>query len=113
MTSLRPFTIHGCRPPPTNTRTSSVICGSGGRVLGMIGGELMMLVVEEVEEEEDGGGGGGGGGGGATAASKGGDGVVDKMVSVGSGRRPRVDSNPTTYHLETLKYLHVTMISRF
>ncbi|MPC53312.1 hypothetical protein E2C01_047201 [Portunus trituberculatus] len=31
---------------------------------------------------------------------KGGGGIVDKVVSVGSGRRPRVGSNPTTYRLK-------------
>ncbi|MPC15373.1 hypothetical protein E2C01_008163 [Portunus trituberculatus] len=31
--------------------------------------------------------------------------VVDKMVSVRSGRRPRVGSNPTKYGLETLPFV--------
>ncbi|MPC72806.1 hypothetical protein E2C01_067120 [Portunus trituberculatus] len=51
---------------------------------------------------------------------KGGGGVVDKVVSVGSGRRPRVGWNPTTYRFETnaicrvvLSYLHVTILPRF
>ncbi|MPC43019.1 hypothetical protein E2C01_036654 [Portunus trituberculatus] len=39
--------------------------------------------------------------GGATHSRRGGGGVLDKVVSVRSGRRPRVGSNPTTYHLET------------
>ncbi|MPC65943.1 hypothetical protein E2C01_060081 [Portunus trituberculatus] len=51
--------------------------------------------------------------------SEGGSSVVDNVVSVGSGRRPRVGSNPTTYHFEAMpfvewfSYLHVTMIPRF
>ncbi|MPC64536.1 RNA-binding protein 28 [Portunus trituberculatus] len=32
--------------------------------------------------------------------TEGGGGIVDKVVSVGSGRRPRVGSNPTTYSLK-------------
>ncbi|MPC54308.1 hypothetical protein E2C01_048218 [Portunus trituberculatus] len=35
----------------------------------------------------------------------GGGGVVDKGVSVGSGRCPRVSSNPTTYHFEAMSHV--------
>ncbi|MPC98625.1 hypothetical protein E2C01_094000 [Portunus trituberculatus] len=31
--------------------------------------------------------------------------VVDKVVSVRSGRRPRVDSNPTTYRFEAMSFV--------
>ncbi|MPC15963.1 hypothetical protein E2C01_008769 [Portunus trituberculatus] len=46
-----------------------------------------------------------------TQANLGGSGLVDKVVSVGSGSRPRVDSNPTTYRFETnatCRLLHVS-----
>ncbi|MPC32128.1 hypothetical protein E2C01_025433 [Portunus trituberculatus] len=38
----------------------------------------------------------------------GGGGVVDKVVSVGSGRCPRVGSNPTTY---SLKYFAICRVA--
>ncbi|MPC35468.1 hypothetical protein E2C01_028891 [Portunus trituberculatus] len=40
-----------------------------------------------------------------TSSVQGGGGVVDKVVSVGSGRRPRVGSNPTTYRFETMAFI--------
>ncbi|MPC79200.1 hypothetical protein E2C01_073715 [Portunus trituberculatus] len=36
---------------------------------------------------------------------QGGYGVVDKVVSVGSIRRPRVGSNPTTYRFEAMPFV--------
>ncbi|MPC33563.1 hypothetical protein E2C01_026918 [Portunus trituberculatus] len=36
---------------------------------------------------------------------EGGGGVVDKVVSMGSLRRPRVRSNPTTYHFEATPFV--------
>ncbi|MPC73330.1 hypothetical protein E2C01_067654 [Portunus trituberculatus] len=35
----------------------------------------------------------------------GGGGVVDKVVSVRSGRRPQVGSNPTTYRFEAMPFV--------
>ncbi|MPC88525.1 hypothetical protein E2C01_083431 [Portunus trituberculatus] len=34
-----------------------------------------------------------------------GGGVVDKVVSVGSDRRPRIGSNPTTYRFEAMPFV--------
>ncbi|MPC87472.1 hypothetical protein E2C01_082334 [Portunus trituberculatus] len=45
---------------------------------------------------------------------KGGGGVVDKVVSVGSGRRPRVGSNLTTYRFEAMpsvEWFRITYMS--
>ncbi|MPC99639.1 hypothetical protein E2C01_095065 [Portunus trituberculatus] len=36
---------------------------------------------------------------------KGGSGIVDKGVSVGTGRHPHVGSNPTTYHFEAMAFV--------
>ncbi|MPC60198.1 hypothetical protein E2C01_054236 [Portunus trituberculatus] len=37
--------------------------------------------------------------------AKGSGGVVDKVVRVGSGRRPRIGSNPTTYRFDAMPFV--------